>query len=294
MHEAGGIPSWRRVPIISGRTARRILDAETGALEVSLDLGRTRSRVEIGGGALILPDGTRLPRTRLAEVRPAPEDCIELTDGDARTVYLFDATRRTHYKLFQPLEERPPTIVINSATMHAIVGTEPWQDEVDKVGELPARRGECLDTCCGLGYSAQLLAARKAGRVVTCEVDPNVLAVAALNPWSEGLFGEPGIRIVLADVRDYVRDCSAGRFTSVFHDPPTVYQAGDLYAEALYAGFARVLRPGGALYHYVGAPGRRSGRDYARGVIRRLQSVGFTRVRRVTGGVLATAPRRSS
>jgi len=293
MHEASRIPSWRRVPIVSGRTARRILDAETSGLEVSLDLGRTRSRVETSGRDLILPDGTRLQRMRLAQVRPAPEDCIELTGGDARKVYVFDGTRRAHYKLFQPVEERPPTIVINSATMHAIVGTDPWRDEAGKVSELPARRGECLDTCCGLGYSAQLLAARKVGRVVTCEVDPNVLAVAAVNPWSEGLW-EPGIRIVLADVRDHVRDCSAGRFGSVFHDPPTVYQAGDLYAEELYAGFARVLQPGGALYHYVGAPGRRSGRDYARGVIRRLQSVGFTQVRRVTGGVLAIAPRRSA
>lgn len=263
-----------------------MLDADAGLIEVSLDLGRTTASISVEDEGLVLPDGARLKKAALAEAFSEPEDCIELRGGECRKVYAYSQAERKYYKLYQPFEGRAPTIIINNATMHAIVDKDPWQDEADKVATLPRRRGECLDTCCGLGYSAQLLAEAGFSRIMTCEVDRNVLEMAAVNPWSEGLFGRPHIAIVNADVRDFVTECPAGRFSCVFHDPPTVYQAGELYSEQLYHEFARVLAGGGALYHYVGAPGRRIGRDYARGVIRRMRAAGFAEVRRVTGGVL--------
>jgi hypothetical protein len=226
-------------------------------------------------------------RAELAAAFSEPEDCVEVRNGECRKVYLYDDAERKYYKLYQPCEGRAPTIIINNATMHAIIGKDPWQDEADKVAVLPRRGGECLDTCCGLGYSAQLLAEAGFTRVTTCEVDLNVLTIASVNPWSEGLFSSPHISIAHTDVRDLVRLCDAGRYACIFHDPPTVLHAGELYAEELYREFARVLHPHGALYHYVGAPGARVGRDYARGVIRRLQDAGFTEVHRVTRGVLA-------
>jgi predicted methyltransferase len=286
-----GIPDWRSVPIVSGHTAARMLSAPSGELSVSLDLGRSQTAVTVDADGFVLPDGRTVSRGQLAAEVSAPEDCIELAEDDCRKVYIFSDETSSYYKLFQPFEDRPPTIVINSATMHAIVGKDPWQDEAEKVGTVPARAGECLDTCCGLGYSAQLLAEAGFTRVTTCEVDANVLSVAAVNPWSEGLFGDPRIGIVPSDVRDFITGSEDGRFACVFHDPPTVYQAGELYSEALYREFARILRPGGVMYHYVGTPGAKAGRDYARGVIRRMQSAGFGRVRRVPGGVLGVRAR---
>lgn len=282
------VPEWRSVPMLSGHTTERIFAAPEGRLTVSLDLGRTQTYVTIEEDALVLPEGTRVSKADLSGELSSPEDCIELGDSGCRKVYLFSDQTSSYYKLFQPFEDRPPTIVINSATMHAIVGKDPWQDETEKVQAVRRRSGECLDTCCGLGYSAQLLAEAGFSRVITCEVDGNVLEVASVNPWSEGLFRGPRIEIVPSDVRDFVRGCDDGRFACVFHDPPTVHQAGDLYAEALYREFARVLRPRGVMYHYVGAPGAKAGRDYARGVIRRMQAAGFGPVRRVPGGVLGT------
>jgi hypothetical protein len=285
------VPEWRCVPVMSGHTAVRILAAAEGEVPVSLDLGRSRTVVRVQGNAIILPDGRQAAGTELRSEVSSPEDCVEFSGGGCRKIYIFSEVTNSYYKLFQPFEDRPPTIVINSATMHAIVGKDPWQDEQEKVGVVPAGGGECLDTCCGLGYSAQLLADAGYTRVTTCEVDSNVLAVAAVNPWSEGLFVNARIAIALADVRDVVRGSADGRFACVFHDPPTVYQAGDLYAESLYREFARVLRRGGVMYHYVGTPGARSGRDYARGVIRRMQAAGFTRVRRVPAGVIGICGR---
>lgn len=281
------IPEWQDAVVVSGRTARRLLEAPAGELEVSLDLGRSRDSVTVEERRIALPDGQRVDEEELADSFSDPEDCVELRDGEPRKVYFYDSTLRCYYKLFQPFEDRPPTIVINGATMHPVRGAGPWEGTEEMVRAVPSRGGECLDTCCGLGYSAQMLADTQFTTVTTCEVDRNVLTVASLNPWSQGLFSAPNIRIHYADMRDFLAECRDGRFSCVFHDPPTIYQAGELYSEELYKELRRVLGRGGVLYHYVGAPGGRWGRDYAHGVIQRLQSAGFARAKRVTGGVLA-------
>lgn len=279
-------------PIVSGRTAARLIDAAGPEAEASLDLGRTFARIRIESEDILLPDGQRIARRQLAEAFSDPEDCIRMAGGTCRKVYIYSDEQRCYYKLFQPVEHRPPTIVINGATMHAIVGKDPWQDEEGKVGVLPrqsvtARRdARCLDTCFGLGYSAQLLGALGFGEVVTCEVDPHVLDVAHANPWSSGAFAGRPVKIEQRDLREVAAASADGAFSCVFHDPPTVQLAGELYAETLYREFARILRHGGVCYHYVGMPGAKGGRDYARGVMRRMQSAGFTKLRRVTGGVL--------
>jgi predicted methyltransferase len=281
-----GTPTWRRVPIVSGRTAHRALQAPEGALEVSLDLGRSRTQARVEGGALVLPDGTRVLLAELADAFSDAEDCVRLDGGVCRKVYLYSESERKYYKLFQPFEDRAPTIVINGATMHAIVAKDPWTDAAEKVACVPARAGRCLDTCCGLGYSAQLLAARLEA-ITTCEVDANVLEIAAVNPWSEGLFTAPNVEVRHADLRAVLAARGPGSLGCIFHDPPTVYQAGELYAEDLYRRFHAALGRAGVLYHYVGEPGKKLGQDYAGGVMRRLRSAGFGRVRRATGGVLA-------
>lgn len=285
-----GVPTWRRVPIVSGRTAQRILSAAQGALEVSVDLGRSRTQVRVEGESILLPDGTRAARDELAAAFSDERDCIRLDGGRCSKVYLYSESDRRYCKLFQPFEDRAPTVVINGATMHTIVNMDPWTDVAEKVACVPAGRGRCLDTCCGLGYSAQMLAARF-DDVVTCEVDENVLDVAAVNPWSEGLFSAPNIEVRNADMRQVLAAAGTGQFDCIFHDPPTIYLAGELYSEALYRSLAAALARGGVLYHYVGEPGRRSGQDYAAGVMRRLQSAGFSRIRRATRGVLAVRGR---
>jgi hypothetical protein len=281
------LPEWSRVTVISGRTARYLLDASNGPAEVTLDLGLTRATVEVEDDMLCLPEGEHVSRSALEELFNQEEDCIALLGDTWRKVYLYSDETNCYYKLYQPFADQAPTIFINNASMHSIVEKGPWQDEVDKVKVLPPIGGRCLDTCCGLGYSAQLLSRKGFDEVVSCEIDREVLRVASINPWSRSLFHNSVVQIVEIDVRDYVDDLPEGSFEAIFHDPPTVYQAGALYGEELYREFWRVLTNGGVLYHYVGEPGRKRGQDYAHGVIQRLQEAGFRNVKRATSGVVA-------
>ncbi|MCD6416137.1 MAG: hypothetical protein J7M08_05515 [Planctomycetes bacterium] len=284
-------PEWKKTTVISGRTARRLLDLDGGHIKISPDLGKTTGLATAHPAYVALPDGQEVSKDALADSFSDPEDCIEIRQGTPSKIYFYDEERRKYYKLFQSAAGRPPTIVINGATMHSIVDMDPWEGAERKVAAVPARGGQCWDTCCGLGYSAQLLAAGPFDHVLSTEVDPNVLAVAALNPWSEGLFSRANIELLHADLLEFVEDCPERRFACVFHDPPTIYQAGDLYSRRLYEALRRVLRPGGLLYHYVGAPGQRLGRDLAGGVMRRLHDAGFCETRRVHDGVLCARPR---
>jgi len=281
------VPDMNKVPIVSGRTIHRLMQCSTGPVSVSLDLGLSQSTVNKTRDELQLPEGYVVDLEEMNDAWRHPEDCVVLSEKGCVKVYLYSEERGKYYKLYQHEADAAPTIVINNATMHSIVRMGPWEDETSKVDSLPRHQGACLDTCCGLGYSAQLLVKAGFERVVTCEEDPNVLQIASVNPWSRDLFRRREIEIHEADLRDYVAQCSKNSFPLVFHDPPTVYQAGELYSEELYREFARILKPGGVLYHYVGEPGRNRGQDYAGGVMDRLNEAGFRSTRRIHGGVLA-------
>jgi len=195
----------------------------------------------------------------------------------------------SHYRL-EPTQGAP-ALIVDGVLMHRVAGTTPDREAREKVRLLRIRGGRVLDTCAGLGYSAQV-AARRGALVLACERDPGVLAVARTNPWSEGLFDRARVALVLADALEVVGACPDGAFTAILHDPPTLARAGDLYGRAFYAELFRVLAPGGGLFHYTGEPGRRKGRDIPAGVARRLTEVGFkTRLVPALGGVLAERPR---
>ncbi|MDP6107329.1 MAG: methyltransferase [Candidatus Brocadiia bacterium] len=283
----------RGVYVLSGRTARGLLDAPEGSVEVSLDLGMTRQVVRVEEGAFLLPDGSSLGRDGLAGAFREPEDCIEITAGQCAKVFEFDEASHRDYKLYQPVEGHPPTLLIAGHNMHAIVGMDPWQDARQKVRALRGRRGGlCLDTCFGLGYSAQLLAGADWDRVVSCEVDEIVLEFAAVNPWSRGAFESDRIELVHDDVASYLSGCADGSFAGIFHDPPVVHLAGELYGLDFYRELARVLEPRGVLYHYVGSPGGRGGHDQTRRVMQRLHEAGYPQTRRAPSGTLARSARR--
>jgi predicted methyltransferase len=119
--------------------------------------------------------------------------------------------------------------------------------------------------------------------VVTIELDPTMLEVARLNPWSHSLFESPKIEQVVCDAFDQVQDFEDGAFSAIIHDPPMFSLAGELYSAECYRHLFRVLKRRGRMFHYVGDPDSRSGRNVMRGVVRRLQEVGFSRVVRKPG-----------
>ncbi len=140
--------------------------------------------------------------------------------------------------------------------------------------------GVCLDTCGGLGYSAIAMAALPAVRGVVCfEADDNVLDVARRNLASAALFSDLKIDLRQADVFAGIDSLPDAYFDRVFHDPPRLSLAGELYSLEFYRKLHRVMKPGARLFHYTGAPGEKAGKRVRAGVGRRLQEAGFEAIR---------------
>jgi uncharacterized protein len=184
-----------------------------------------------------------------------------------------------------PTQWGAPTFEIDGIKMLPTAEESPFEDAHRKVELVGVRQRRVLDTCGGLGYFAAWCLRLGATRVLSCEKNPSVLWLRELNPWSP----PPDERLELLNVAidrhiEYLADAS---FEVVLHDPPRFGIAGELYSRQFYLQLARVLKPGGALFHYTGNPNRlTSGRDVPGEVLRRLQDCGF-HARRALDGVLA-------
>ncbi|MEM2908843.1 MAG: methyltransferase domain-containing protein [Candidatus Bilamarchaeaceae archaeon] len=132
-----------------------------------------------------------------------------------------------------------------------------------------------IDTCMGLGYTA-LEAARKAALVRTFEVSKAVIMLAQMNPFSQRLFELKTVRIEHGDITEKILNVPDGSIDVIIHDPPRLSIAPSLYSLSFYSQLARVLRPFGKMFHYVGAMGRRRRRDVSKEVMLRLSAAGFS------------------
>ncbi|KAG2439268.1 hypothetical protein HXX76_004629 [Chlamydomonas incerta] len=178
-----------------------------------------------------------------------------------------------------PTESGENTILINGVKMHISMSKRPSQDAEDKCRLIKVRKGSTvLDVCCGLGYSASAAARLGAKRVVSLELDPNVLEVARQNPASAALFDPEGpIQIVMGPAQESITAFEDESFSGVMHDPPRFSFAGELYSQAFYNEVFRVLKCGGRFFHYTGNPGGRS--SIPNGVKRRMMQSGFVNVK---------------
>jgi predicted methyltransferase len=255
--------------------AARQADAVTTT--VSPDLGLTTVTVTLDEDGVFFPTGERLHWAEVERIQRAANVCFQVEGGAAVEIRRFsDVTGWT--RALMP-STRAPTTLVAGLPMHRIKDTNPWVDSQTKIAALAPITGRILDTATGLGYTA-ILAARTAEEVVTIELDPAALEIAAMNPWSRELFTRANIRQITGDAVEILPTLEDGGFTRILHDPPMVTIAGDLYGEAFYRELWRLLRRGGRLFHYIGDPQSASGRRTTAGVIRRLQSAGFTRITR--------------
>jgi predicted methyltransferase len=241
----------------------------------SLDLGLTVCQVLLTPAGAGLPDGETLPWEGLEEVAGNELTCFEVRDHEVLPIQRFSEPLNRFYSLMPT--SRAPTLLVSGIPMHRIQGTDPHHDTLAKVRTLGPLTGRIFDTCTGLGYTA-IQAARTAEQVVTIELDPAVLEVARLNPWSRALFENPRIVQIVGDTYDGIETFDDATFSRIVHDPPTFSLAGELYSGAFYRQLYRVLRRGGRLFHYIGDLDSRSGRNVAKGVVRRLQEAGFAEI----------------
>jgi len=259
-------------PIITPDTAKTLLEGKT---RVSLDLGLTETTVNQTETGWPLPGGETVDRETLQKISEKEDSAYFVVPEG---VFQVAVAGKHFYKLVPT--GRAPTLEIDGVRMHRTSGTSPDQDTGAKLDVLGLDSGRVLDTCMGLGYTAIEAARRGAELVVTVELEPQVVRVALMNPWSTPLFTGEDIHKLIGDTYTVASILPKSFFEYIIHDPPRHDHAGHLYGLDYYKRLHRLMAPGGRMFHYTGEPrSRYRGVNLQRGVSRRLREAGFTGTR---------------
>ena len=259
-------------PILTKREASLILHYGDKELEVSLDLGISKTKISIKDGYVFIQEH-KVPLAAFEKIKD--DACYFIEDNEIRKVYLFSDETNFYYKLFPTSDW--PTITLSSTPMHRHTQLSPKEDTELKIKEISPVVGNVLDTCCGLGYTA-IMASWKSEKVVTFERDENVLTVARYNPYSAELFSSKKIEIKQADIANGIKKFKANFFDRIIHDPPTVRYSPMLYTLEFYKELYRVLKKNGILYHYAPNPHKTKGQILYPTLIAMLKKCGFNNV----------------
>lgn len=186
-----------------------------------------------------------------------------------------------------PTDWGPPTFEIDGIKMLPTARVSPFEDARQKVRLIQPQGKVILDTCGGLGYFAAWCLHGGARQVQSFEKNHDVIWLRSLNPWSPNA-DDPRLTLNHSDITEAITALPDTTFDAALHDPPRFGIAGELYSLAFYMQLARVLRPGGLMFHYTGAPNRlTSRRDVPGEVAGRLRQAGFD-AEPYGDGVLAT------
>jgi uncharacterized protein len=248
-------------------------------VDCSLDLDRSSTEVELCG------DGWSWNGRRY----PFLETCKD------RTIYHwtdtgFQPVARYASSLIKlvPTPWGAPTFEIDGIKMLPTAKISPYVDAECKVGLVAPRGKLILDTCGGLGYFAAWCLRGGALHVYSYEINPDVIWLRSLNPWSPR--AGDALTLVTADIGDAIAAIPTGSVDAILHDPPRFGIAGHLYSQMFYDQLVRVLKRRGKLFHYTGTPNKlSSGRDVANEVATRLRLAGFT-TQPKGDGILAVKP----
>jgi uncharacterized protein len=240
--------------------------AGSPALECSLDLGRSTTRVELNESEWVWH----------ATPYPYLKTCKE------RTIYYwsgaaFEPASRYTSALIKlvPTEWGPPTFEIDGIKMLPTATVSPYADAERKVALIQPRGKRVLDTCGGLGYFAAWCVRGQASHVTSFEKNPDVIWLRSLNPWSPP--PDPALALTPGDVAKEITTIPSASIDAILHDPPRFGIAGELYSQKFYEELARVIRRKGRLFHYTGTPNKlTSGRDVPNEVAKRLRQAGFS------------------
>jgi len=195
-------------------------------------------------------------------------------------IKFFDEKTNKFYKLVPT--STWPTLEISGIHMHRIKEVDPKTDTELKIKALGRIYGKVLDVCTGLGYTAILAARRKSvKKVVTIEKDENVIKIAKQNEFSRELFENPKIELIIGDAFEVIKKFEKESFDFIIHDPPRFSLAPELYSKEFYLQLFRVLKKGGRMFHYTGEPGKLSGKNFVKGIVKRLLLAGFRKVIKV-------------
>lgn len=224
-----------------------------------------------------LPGRETLSWTQVKGISDNENACFAWQHGQLVKIQAFSEALNRVYTLYPT--GGAPTMLISGIPMHRIKGVDPYRDTLNKIEAIAPINGTILDTTTGLGYTA-IEAAKTASHVTTIELDPTVLDICRQNPWSQALFTRSNIERRIGDTFDLVQELPSGQYSCIIHDPPMFSLAGHLYSAEFYGQLRRILKGNGRLFHYIGDPNSKSGRNVTRGVVNRLKEAGFRRVSR--------------
>jgi len=242
-------------------------------MRISPDLGLTEVEIEKTTQGWRFSSNEILTFSQIDTINVDMNSCFLFDNEQLQKVQAYSPYTNRYYSLMPT--EKAPTMLISGIPMHRIKDTTPDADTQRKIRALKKPYGRVLDTTTGLGYTA-IQAAQTAQMVITIELDAAVIAICKANPWSQGLFTNPKIHLLIGDSFNMVNMFEDGFFNAIIHDPPTLSLAGHLYSQELYFRFYRILKNNGRLFHYIGNPDSRSGASVGRGVVQRLRKAGFT------------------
>lgn len=266
-------------------TAKEIIQAiESGfeQLDLTLDVGRTKTRIDLSN-----------PIWNIEQLEKITEDSDSLYFVKENQIFKAAISDDHFYKLFPTGHDSAPALLIDGILMHRVKDVNPIEDARMKA-DLCARKGiDMLDICTGLGYSTIACLRRGIRSIITIEKDRHVIELSKLNPWSMELYSDDRVSILHGDATEIIEGFKTKTFHAVMHDPPRFSMGSELYTSEFYAQIYRVLKSGGILHHYVGAPGKKHRKmDLPKGVIQRLRNVGFEQVMRNDGTLGVVAKKR--
>lgn len=254
----------------------------SNAVTASFDLGRSQDTVAVHA------DGWQWRGQQFPWPAKLKDRTLYYWDGDE-----FSAASRFGSGLYKlvPTDWGVPTFEIDGIKMLVSAQLSPMDDARRKVALVEPRGKQVLDTCGGMGYFAACCLEDGVASIRSFEKSPEVLWLRTLNPWSPDPDAAPAggrLQLTHGDVSKEIEHIASVSMDAVLHDPPRFGIAGELYSQVFYDHLARVLRKGGRLFHYTGAPNKlTSGRDVPREVATRLQKAGF-KTELVLDGVFAT------
>ena len=259
--------------ILSNFQTRPLLNNDSEVMPLSIDLGRSMSQVKKTAKGWLFPDGQILTIRQTEKITAEENGCFIFRENKLKKIEAFSEYTNRYYSLMPT--SKAPTMLISGIPMHRIKDITPIEDTTRKLQAAGRPGGRILDTAMGLGYTA-IKAAQSAESVITIEFDPVVLSICRLNPWSKELFSNPRIIKIVGDTWDLADFFPNAYFNLILHDPPTFNLAGHLYSQTMYETFHRILNSKGRMFHYIGNPDSKSGASVTRGVVKRLQQVGFS------------------
>lgn len=243
----------------------QLLSGSITELEVSLDLGITKTKVKINKNTLEIEEH----KVDLSNMRKIKDGTVyKIVNNEIEPVEIFSQETNKLYKLV-PTKDWP-TVTISSTPMHKVNFSSPKEDTLEKIKALGEIKGNALDTCMGAGYTAIQLSIR-CNKVKIFEIDKNMIEMSKVNPYAKALFDNDNIELINGNIFEEIEKLGSSSFDVIIHDPPTYKYAPLLYSSLFYAELNRVLKRNGKIYHYAPMPNVKSGRDFPREMEKRLK-----------------------